>query len=204
MAAAAPSHKAESFNWKRLWVVLGVIVGMVAIVVVVCVIWNSPTFSSLDRFLSSYLFRYLVFPIVSALVGIYVKFVTRNDQYRTFTKEDIAIGLDLMLTAFLLFLALTSDQSLALTAVHHDMMAASKGHPDQFQKLQAQADAITHFLTKSGWIIFLMCLGLWSASTFIRKWGWQSETELHPILGIAVPIVFGVVFLIAVMSEAAP
>jgi hypothetical protein len=143
------------------------------------------------------------FPDCQRSSGNWNKFVTRNDQYRAFTKEDMAIGLDLMLTAFLLFLALTSDRSLALATVHHEM-AASKGDPAGLRKLQAQADAITEFLTMSGWVIALMFLGLWSASTFVRKLGCKSETELRPVLGIALPVVFGVLFLIAVMSEAAP
>ena len=155
----------------------------------------------MDRFLSSNLFRYLLFPILSALLGIGIKFVTRNDKYRPFMKEDLAIGLDLMLTAFLLFLALTSDQCLALGAVHHEMAALNRD-PDGLQKLQSRADAITEFLTMSGWVITVMLAGLWSVSTFVRKLGWKSETELRPVLGIAVPVVIGVLSLIVVMSEA--
>ncbi len=157
--------------------------------------------SEVAHFLSGNLFRYLLFPVVSALLGIGIKFVTRNDRYRAFTKEDMAIGLDLMLTAFLLYLALASDESLALAAVHHDM-AASGIAQDSLKKLQGRADDITNFLTSSGWIITALLVGLWSVSTLIRKWGWQSETELRPMWGIGLPIVIGVLFLLFVMNEA--
>src|SRR6266851_4161879 len=53
-----------------------------------------------EQFLGSNLFRFLFFPLGSAAFGIYVKVVTRNDRYRAFTKEDMAVGLDLMYTAF--------------------------------------------------------------------------------------------------------
>ena len=48
-------------------------------------------------FLTSTVFRYLIFPIGSAILGIAVKYVTRNDRYKSFQKEDLAVGLELML-----------------------------------------------------------------------------------------------------------
>ena len=156
-----------------------------------------------DKFLASNIFRYLLFPIGSTVLGIGVKVVTRNDRYRSFMKEDMAVGLDLMLTAFLLFLALTSDRSLTLVSVDR-AMEVSRGDAAGLRVLQSEAEGIAHLLTTSGWVIALMAIGLWSASSVVRKFGWKSETELNPILGIGLPIAIGVLFLIVVMAEAVP
>lgn len=155
------------------------------------------------QFLSGNLFRYLIFPLGSAALGIWIKIVTRNDHYRAFLNEDIAIGLDLMLTASLLFVVVTSDRSIALAAVEHSISLATTSAQSK-ALLQAQADVLSQALEISGWIIALMFMGLWGISTFVRKFGWRSETELHPVLGIALPLTIGVLFLIFVMAEAAP
>jgi len=36
----------------------------------------------------------------------------------------------------------------------------------------------------------------------VRKWGWKSETEMTALVGIAVPLAFGITSLIAVMAGA--
>jgi hypothetical protein len=68
----------------------------------------------MENFLASPFFRYALFPIGSAVLGIAVKCVTRNDRYISFRKEDLAVGLELMLTAGLMFVVLTTDRALAL------------------------------------------------------------------------------------------
>jgi hypothetical protein len=61
-----------------------------------CMMWYG-----MESFLAGSLFRLFVFPIVSVVLGIYIKYVTRNDQFAKFSKEDIAVGFDLMRAAFL-------------------------------------------------------------------------------------------------------
>jgi hypothetical protein len=43
---------------------------------------------------------------------------------------------------------------------------------------------------------------LWTTSTVVRRWGWKSETELTTGCGIAIPLVIGVLSLIAVLMGA--
>jgi hypothetical protein len=156
-----------------------------------------------EQFLGSNLFRFLFFPLGSAAFGIHVKVVTRNDRYRAFTKEDMAVGLDLMYTAFLIYLLVTSDRGLELTAMRHAVSAPGIDSV-KMQDLSARAAILSSSMTFSGWVLFLMFLGLWSASTFVRKLGWKSETELRPVLGIAIPLTAGIIFLMVVMAEASP
>jgi len=158
-----------------------------------------------EKFLASATFRYALFPIGSAVLGIAVKCVTRNDQYTAFRKEDVAIGLELMLTACLMFVVLTTDRALALLEATRQLAETLKALPLDVSKaatLQLQVETLSGRVALAGWIIALMFLGLWSTSTIVRKWGWKSETDMTRFAGIAVPLVFGIFALIAVMAGA--
>jgi hypothetical protein len=159
----------------------------------------------MEQFLASPFFRYAVFPTGSAALGVAVKCVTRNDRYTTFRKEDIAVGLDLILTACLMFVALTTDRALSLVEVNRELANAIKAQPvDTIRAaaLELQVSLLSGRIAVAGWTIALMFLGLWSTSTIVRKWGWQSETEMRPWAGIAIPLFFGILALVAVMAGA--
>jgi len=159
----------------------------------------------MEEFLGSAFFRYALFPIGSAALGVAVKCVTRNDRYTSFRKEDIAVGLELMLTACLMFVVLTTDRALALQEANRQLAQTLKAAPISPQTtatLQAQVQLLSGKLALAGWVIALMFLGLWSVSTIVRKWGWQTETDMRPVAGIAIPLGFGILALVAVMAGA--
>jgi hypothetical protein len=159
----------------------------------------------MEEFLASPFFRYALFPIGSAVLGVFVKCSTRNDRYTSFRKEDIAVGLELMLTAGLMFVVLTTDRALSLLEANRQLAQVLKAIPVDTTKavaLQAQVQLLSGRLAMAGWVIVLLFLGLWSASTLVRKWGWKSETEMTALVGIAVPLAFGITSLIAVMAGA--
>jgi hypothetical protein len=166
---------------------------------------SRPGGNRLEKFLASPYFRYALFPLGSAMLGVLVKCVTRNDRYTTFRKEDIAVGLELMLTACLMFVLLTTDRALALVDANRQLADSLKAAPidaTRAAELQAQVSLLSGKIALAGWIIALMFLGLWSASTIVRKWGWESETEMRAFAGITVPLVFGISALLAVMAGA--
>lgn len=156
-------------------------------------------------FLTSPFFRFFIFPIGSAVLGVAVKYVTRNDQYATFKKEDLAVGLDLIRVALLMYIVLTTDWALALLSTNEELaqLAGNPVNTAQRELLQDQAQQLTYQVASAGWVIALMFLGLWGVSTLVRKWGWQSDTELRPVIGIGIPLVLGISALIMVMAEAA-
>ena len=156
----------------------------------------------MEEFLNSLTFRYCIFPIGSVAIGVAVKFATRNDRYATFKKEDLAVGLDLIVTACLLFVVLTTDRAISLKQAS-TMLANKQLDTNTLNKLQSQSNKLSGHLTTSGWFIAAMFFGLWSISTVIRKWGWKSETEMTPVVGIALPLAVGVLALIGVMAGAA-
>jgi hypothetical protein len=159
----------------------------------------------MEQFLSSDAFRYAVFPLAGALLGIGVKHVSRNDRYAKFRKEDLAVGIELLLTACLTFVALTSDRAASLLQANRALkLVVGQTAVDRSRaaELQRTIEQLSSHVALSGWVIALMFLGLWSVSSIVRLWGWKSETELDGKVGIAVPLVFGVLGLIAVMAGA--
>jgi hypothetical protein len=159
----------------------------------------------MEDFLASAIFRYALFPIGSAVLGIAVKCVTRNDKYTFFRKEDMAVGTDLMLTACLMFLVLTTDRAINLSETNQLLAQALRAIPIDATKvasLQSQAQLISAKIALAGWFILILFIGLWSVSTIVRKWGWTSETEMSTRAGIALPLGMGILAMLAVMAGA--
>jgi hypothetical protein len=159
----------------------------------------------MEDLLASTYFRYLLFPVGSALLGIFVKVFTRNDKYTSFKKEDLAVGLQLMTTGCLMYVLLTTDRALQLTKLNKQLnQAINTSPPNQtaVSQLQAGIVVLSSEMTKSAFLITMMFIGLWAISSIVRKWGWKSETENDPVIGIALPLVFGVLFLLVVMLRA--
>lgn len=157
------------------------------------------------EFLTNPIFKFGFLPIGSAILGVAIKFTSRNDQYAKFRKEDIAVGLDLALTACLMFIVITTDRSVELLKVNKEVAKLLNIPPIDTAaagKLQTQAQLLSIQIASSGWQIFLLFLGLVSISTIVRKWGWKSETEMYPIIGIAIPLAFGILAIIGVMAGA--
>jgi len=160
---------------------------------------------ALERFLASSLFRYLVFPLGNIVFGVVVKYVTRNDQYSKFSKEDIAVGLDMIRTALFIYLLILSDRSAILLSASRNLEAAMGKSPldaAEVARLQATIQGASAQVSLGGWILFAIFLCLWGTSTLVRKWGWDSATELRPVRGIALPLIIGVLTLVAVMPSA--
>ena len=157
----------------------------------------------MEEFLSGSLFRFLLFPFGSVFLGIAVKYVTRNDRFAKFRKEDMAVGLDLLRTACLTFVVMTTDRALALREANaHLADCIKKTPPDvvRAQEMQSKVEVLSAGLSVSGWVVAAMFVAMWSVSTMVRKWGWKTETEMHTLMGIAVPLAFGTLALIWVMA----
>jgi hypothetical protein len=136
--------------------------------------------------------------------GVAVKYVTRNDQYAKFSKEDIAVGLDLIRTALFIYLLILSDRSATLLSTNRTLEAVMSRSPldaPQIARLQATIQSASAQLSLGGWMLFAIFLCLWGTSTLVRKWGWDSATELRPVRGIALPLIIAVLTLVAIMPS---
>lgn len=160
---------------------------------------------SIADFLGSGVFRFFAFPVGSAAAGILLRCVTRNDSYAFFKKEDIAVGPHIMLTAALMFVLQSSDRARALIQMNQaiaDALAVEPSDNAKIASLQASAQTMSQQLLTATWMILALIVGLWAISTIVKRWGWQSEAELKPVVGITIPLLFGVVSLFCVMLVA--
>jgi hypothetical protein len=133
--------------------------------------------------LTSQFFTYFIVTLLTTGFSIFVKSVSRADKQKALTKEDFAVGLELSVTALILFItdSVTYTKNLLL-------------HQGGFQ---AEPKIIA-----MPWIIFAFFIGIWSISTLIRRKGWTTsgQDELNWISGIIIPNVFGLLSLIFVVN----
>ena len=120
-------------------------------------------------------------PLIAVAVSIFLKYVTRNDAHKDFKKEDLAVGLDLSVSALLIFIAASSTLAQDLSKAPTDvaLLTRSAGVP---------------------WILSAFILGIWGISTLVRKLGWVEDDKLHMFWGIIVPDVFGLLVLLFVVN----
>lgn len=133
------------------------------------------------KILTSVFFTYFIVTLITTVFSVFVKSVSRNDSHRSLKNEDFAIGLELSVTALILFIA----DSVAYT-----------------QKILLTESALSAEYNKIvviPWIIFSFIFGIWIISTIIRKKGWESENKLKIIPGIIIPNLFGFLSLIFVV-----
>lgn len=156
------------------------------------------------EFLTTPLFKFVLYPLFGAGLGIAIKYVTRNDQYARFKADDLAVGLDLVKSACLTFLVITSDRAAALMTSNGELaQAIATNDQARAVELIAKNQSLSEQVANAGWLIAIMLLALWSLSTLVRKAGWKDGgNELEVGLGIAVPLVIGILSLVVVMAKA--
>ncbi len=132
------------------------------------------------KFLAQPYFIEFVVPLIAVGLSIFLKFVTRNDKYKGFRKEDLAVGLDLSVSSLLVFI--TSSAQLAV-------------------QIQSTPDPTkSDVLAGTPWMIAAFFIGLWGVSTTVRKLGWEDDEKLHLWWGIVLPNVFGFILLLIVVN----
>lgn len=129
---------------------------------------------------SPYFFQFGV-PLIAVSLFVLVKFVSRDDKHRGLKKEDLAIGLELTLVAFLIFIV-SSAQWVRAIGVNN----ASQEVLDKIASVP--------------WIIFVFIVGIWGVSTLVRKLAWGSDDELNLFWGVVVPDAFGLLTLLFVVD----
>jgi len=156
-----------------------------------------------EEVISSAWFRYGVFPILSAVAGVLLKCATRNDQYAFFKKEDMAVGPQLMLSAALTFVVVSTDRARALVSANAAVKDALIVRPIDTKRLitlQGQVAHLSQSMMSSAYFLLFLVLVLWGTTTLVKRWGWKSETELYRLRGIGIPLGVGVLSLAAVMT----
>ena len=158
----------------------------------------------MESFLAGSFFRLFLVPIVSVALGIYIKHVTRNDKFSKFSKEDLAVGFDLMRVALLAYMILLSDKARSLIQAQNSLasvMTIRSPSPNmaEIEMLQSVLTPLSQGLLKGIVGVVLLFLGMWVTSTIVRKKGWKSAEELDRWYGLTLPLVTGVAYLAIVM-----
>ena len=129
-------------------------------------------------------FLHFAVPLLTVMLGIYIKFVTRNDLHTPFVKEDMAFGFNVAITSLILFII--GSVNIAHTATTTVDTALRL-------KLEEKLMAVP-------WLLLGFVLGIWGVSTLVRKIGWKDESELKLFWGIIAPDIFGVGVLVLVVN----
>jgi hypothetical protein len=141
-------------------------------------------------------FLYFILPLMTVLLNIFLKVVSRNDRNRIFKKEDIAVGLEISTSSLIIFLTYCGTIATGIT-------------PNLPTEL---SDSIKEKLISAPWIILSLILGLWGISTIVRLFGWKyrdtnnedSNYSINPELnwpiGIIVPFIYGILSLYFVLN----
>ena len=116
-------------------------------------------------------------PLVAVAGSIFLKPFARNDAHKAFRKEDLAFGLDLALTALLLFATTGSKIAQAVGKNPADSIGVQK-------------------LLSLVWLVCCLGASICVLSYVIRKKGWSGDGTLNIFWGIVFPDVFGVVALL--------
>ena len=135
----------------------------------------------MNTLINSPSFQIIGVTLISSLMGIFVKWASRNDQHGSFKQEDLAIGLELCVTSIVLL----------ITDTVNDYNRFNSPETQEQMKLIIQAN-----LQSTPWLILFSSVVLWVTSTVIRKLGWNSATELNRKWGILFPNLVGLVFLV--------
>lgn len=130
------------------------------------------------KFLENPYFLQFGVPLITVGLSIFIKYVTRNDKYTGFKKEDLAVGLDLAVTALLIFITAST----------------------QLAKASSQSPKIVEQLASVPWVLMAFLVGIWGISTVVRKLGWESDEKLKWGWGIIFPGAFGLFTLLFVVN----
>lgn len=137
----------------------------------------------MNSLLTATWFQVIGVTIVSALIGVFVKYVSRNDNHDTFVKEDLAIGLDLFVTSLIILITSMVDK--------FGKLLESGTEESIKNELQDSLQSLP-------WLVLILVIGLWGTSTVVRKIGWDTKDSLNIKWGIIFPNAIGITALIIV------
>ncbi|MCH7940215.1 MAG: hypothetical protein IID13_10810, partial [Candidatus Marinimicrobia bacterium] len=101
------------------------------------------------KFLGDDYFLQFGVPLLTVALSIFVKYVSRNDRHSGFRKEDLAVGLDMSVTALLIFITGSAYIASSLP-------------------INNPPDEIVDQLASVPWVLMGFLIGMWGISTVVR------------------------------------
>lgn len=140
----------------------------------------------MNEIFTSKWFQIIGVTIITSILGIFVKYVSRNDSHSSgFIKEDVAIGLELIITAFIL---LITDSVNSYNKLNDSKI------PEEVKII------LQNNLQLVPWLLLVFFVGLWGTSTVIRKLGWENANSLKVGWGIVFPNLIGLASIVYVFT----
>ena len=69
-------------------------------------------------------------------------------------------------------------------------------------QLQQASQTLSGEITGAAWTLLIIVFGLWGTTTIVKRWGWRTDAEMTPYVGITGPLILGVLVLMFVMAAA--
>lgn len=132
--------------------------------------------------LSNYYVKNLGIPIFSVFITASVKVISRKDHSLNFTKSDVAVGINLIVTGMIMLV----NCSIKLAETTNTLTDKT-----------IQAQNTTKMLTMLV-LVLLYCIMAVFLSVLIRKYGWkkENESELNTLMGVLIPLILGSILIV--------
>lgn len=162
----------------------------------------------MSEFLINPYFKDLGVPIITVVVTIFVKIISKNDTVgaKFLTKQDFAIGLDLCITSVIIFITSMVDltaktfNSQAMQRLQNiNVDSVSSESIQEIYRISLTMQAFQEKLLLAWWVFGALVVGILSISTFVRKYGWESAEALN-WKGIILPNIFGILVLFGTVA----
>ena len=133
------------------------------------------------EFFSNYYVKNMGIPIFSVIMITFVKVASRKDHSLKVTRNDLAVGINLIVTGMIILLNYAVKLADNAKNLSPDLLA------DNTTKL---LDMVV--------LVLLYCITAFFVSFIIRIFGWQkdNEKELSTFVGIIFPLIIGGIFLV--------
>lgn len=126
-------------------------------------------------------------PLLASGLAVFVKWSAQNDRAAKFSKEDIAVGQELTVTAIAALVVAVPGMA------RHAKDAAAASQDAAIDPNFAAAEVVAATMVA----VFALTLGLWLVSTVVRKAGWEdlATGRLRLMRGVIFPLTFGLISL---------
>ncbi len=142
----------------------------------------------MENLMTTPFFKNFIVPLFAVCFSVFLKTVSRNDQHTAFKKEDLAVGLELSVTALLIYITYCVTMADKIISLSKD------------GSNQAFLNTLKTKFIMVPWILTAFLLGLWGMSTLVRKLGWKDQDSLNTAFGIVIPFIYGLLCLIFVVN----
>lgn len=147
---------------------------------------------SVQQFVVSPKFQFLVIPFVAAVMALSFKVLTRSpDDVENITRDDLLIGFELGVGACIINLLSVVQRVELHTSVQSRLVEANgSGNTDIVEKLSTQSSTIVMNLGFNIMLFFVLILCLSLAANYVQKNGWEEVDGKHRLRifkGLVVP-----------------